>query len=277
LIEGEVSEQNCYWNIEAAYNFLVEVRNIPPESIVLYGRSVGSGPTCYLAAKTAMEGRSVGGVILHSPFLSICRVAVDAGFSFPGDLFRNIEQAPKIRCPVLIVHGTADAVVPFWHGQELLMHVPKEYRAPPFWAEGMGHNGIEFYMKQEYYDRVSSFLEKYIASSAGIPCPPQPIPEFDRADFELAERSPCTVRMNMKWFNHGARILRIALKRQQRVASPARKKVAQDQAQQFKQEGTASDDEASRYNEYDNKTLFTAASEKRTESDSHSKRNNIGS
>jgi hypothetical protein len=223
-----------------------------------------------------MEGRSVGGVILHSPFLSICRVAVDAGFSFPGDLFRNIEQAPQIRCPVLVVHGTADAVVPFWHGQELLMYVPKEFRAPPFWAEGMGHNGIEFYMKQEYYERVGSFLEKYIASSTGDSCPPHPIPEFDRAEFELAERSPCTVRMNMKWFNHGARVLRIALRKQQRVASPTRKKVAQDQTQPSKLDGTASDDESSHYNEYDNKTLFTTTSVKRTDSDYNNRRKNIG-
>jgi len=89
--KGEPSEENCYKCINAAYHFLRHVRNIEPQEIVLYGRSVGSGPTCYLAAKTAEEGNSVAGVILHSPFLSIFRVVVDFGFSMAGDMFKNIQ------------------------------------------------------------------------------------------------------------------------------------------------------------------------------------------
>ena len=71
---GSPTEKNCYADIEAAYRYLLEVRRIPPEQIVLYGRSLGSGPSCYLAAKTAREGRSVGGVILQSPLLSAYRL-----------------------------------------------------------------------------------------------------------------------------------------------------------------------------------------------------------
>jgi len=253
VFKGQVSEQNCYWNIEAAYKFLVEVRNIPPESIILYGRSVGSGPTCYLAAKTASEGRSVGGVILHSPFLSVCRVAVDAGFSLPGDLFRNLDQAPKIRCPVFIIHGTSDTVVPFWHGQELLMHVPAEYRAPPFWAEGMGHNGIELFMRQTYFERVSTFILKYIASSVGVPIPPQPIPEIDRADVEVGERSPCTVRLNFTWLGAGPLVRR----RGKNESSALRRKNADVAEQNNGENGTTTDENAGPSNEEDNRTLYT--------------------
>jgi len=88
---GKPCEKKCYENIEVIYRYLVDIRNIPPEQIVLYGRSLGSGPACYLAAKTANEGRSIAGVILHSPFLSIFRVVVDCGFTMVGDMFRNIE------------------------------------------------------------------------------------------------------------------------------------------------------------------------------------------
>lgn len=57
--QGTPNEDSCYSDIEAAYNYLLHTRKLLPEQIVLYGRSLGSGPSCYLAAKTAREGRSV--------------------------------------------------------------------------------------------------------------------------------------------------------------------------------------------------------------------------
>ena len=62
-----------------------EVRRLQPEQIVLYGRSLGSGPSCFLAQKSAKEGQSVGGVILQSPLLSAFRVALDFRFTMIGD------------------------------------------------------------------------------------------------------------------------------------------------------------------------------------------------
>jgi pimeloyl-ACP methyl ester carboxylesterase len=82
---GTPCEENCYADIEAAFQYLLEVRRVQPEQIVLYGRSLGSGPSCYLAAKTAKDGHSVGGVILQSPLLSAYRVAFDFRFTMIGD------------------------------------------------------------------------------------------------------------------------------------------------------------------------------------------------
>ena len=79
--QGTPCEQSCYADIEAAYRYLLTVRRYQPEQIVLYGRSLGSGPSCYLAAKTAREGRSVAGVILQSPLLSAYRVAFNFRFT----------------------------------------------------------------------------------------------------------------------------------------------------------------------------------------------------
>jgi len=38
---------------------------VSPNRIVLYGRSLGSGPSCYLAQKLSRNGTPVGGVILQ--------------------------------------------------------------------------------------------------------------------------------------------------------------------------------------------------------------------
>lgn len=64
-IVGESSEANCYDDIDAAYNFLTEKMQMKPENIVLYGRSLGSGPSCYLAERLQKENIQIGGLILQ--------------------------------------------------------------------------------------------------------------------------------------------------------------------------------------------------------------------
>lgn len=63
--EGIPSEQACYENIDAAYAFLTQTMHIPSEQIVLYGRSLGSGPSCYLAERLHKEQVILGGLILQ--------------------------------------------------------------------------------------------------------------------------------------------------------------------------------------------------------------------
>jgi dienelactone hydrolase len=53
-------------DIRTVFDFLLKEHGKEPKDVVLYGQSVGSGPTCHLAA--AHPG--VAGVVLHSAFLS---------------------------------------------------------------------------------------------------------------------------------------------------------------------------------------------------------------
>ena len=91
------SEKMCYRNIQSAYDYLTQDLGIPHWKIVLYGRSLGSGPSCYLAKKTADEGESVAGLILHSPFLSINRIVIDSEVNLVGDMFNNKSRAKDVR------------------------------------------------------------------------------------------------------------------------------------------------------------------------------------
>lgn len=161
LSSGEPSEENCYADITAAYDYLTEVRGIAPENIVLYGRSLGSGPSCYLAMKTAQKGpsKSVGGLILHAPFLSIYRVVIDTKCTLLGDKFPNIDYAPHVRCPVFLIHGTKDSIVPFSHSEQLYEQFPKEYIQRPFFVKGMGHNQIHQVLRPVLVKRLTQFLE----------------------------------------------------------------------------------------------------------------------
>jgi len=161
---NEPSEENCFADIDAAYEYLTTVRRISPANIVLYGRSLGSGPSCYLASRTADEGKSVAGLILHAPFLSVFRVVFESGCTLIGDKFPNVDFAPGIRCPVFIVHGTADRIVPFWHGQKLLQTVPPCCRTRPLFIDGMGHNHVNFNLRPLFAERVKDYLNQYITT-----------------------------------------------------------------------------------------------------------------
>lgn len=165
--QGEPSEENCYADIDAAYSYLKNTLRIPPRNIVLYGRSLGSGPSCYLASKTADEAESnrdalVGGVILHAPFLSVYRIVIESGCTLVGDKFPNVDFAPTIRSPVLLVHGTKDKIVPFDHSERLLRVIPEKYRAKPLFVHGMGHNNVHAMVRPLFVERMGEYLDERV-------------------------------------------------------------------------------------------------------------------
>lgn len=162
------SEEHCYADVDAAYRFLRLKLRIPNSNIVLYGRSLGSGPSCYLAAGTASESREgsedgpVGGLILHAPFLSVYRIVLETGCTVYGDKFPNIDYAPYISSPVMLVHGTADQIVPFNHSERLLEAVPPAHRAHPLFIEGMGHNNVHASVRPMFVERLVEYLDKHV-------------------------------------------------------------------------------------------------------------------
>lgn len=227
LNEGP-SENMIYRNIEAAFHYLTKVRKIPPHQIILYGRSLGSGPSCYLAAKSALNGESVGGLILHSPFLSVYKVVADLNgldLGLVGDLFHNEKRARNVRCPTLIIHGKEDEVVPFWHAPRLLAAVPPEFRAQPFYVENMGHNQIESRCRDQYIKVVLNFLRMGVwnnrnagpvsasRTSGEFSSPtvqyrgPSPIPLHERASPSETKEN-ASFYVNQMWIRHAKILLK---------------------------------------------------------------------
>lgn len=51
-----------------------------------------------------------------------------------------------------------DEVVPFWHAPRLLGIIPPEFRAQPFYVDGMGHNHIESQCRDRYISEMTNFL-----------------------------------------------------------------------------------------------------------------------
>ena len=66
---------------------------------------------------------------------------------------------------MLVIHGMLDVMVPPWHGKELYEAIDKQYRVPPFWVEGAGHNDVEVVCIKSgvLFIRIARFLDEVIA------------------------------------------------------------------------------------------------------------------
>ncbi|KEP66159.1 UNVERIFIED_CONTAM: alpha/beta hydrolase, putative [Hammondia hammondi] len=149
---GKPSEQGVYDSVEAAFEYLTLQLGLPASSIVAYGRSLGTGASCHLASRHRLAG-----MILQSGLTSIHRVGLNTRFSLPGDMFCNIDKIGKVDCPVFIIHGTKDEIVPVHHGMELYNRCPVS--VTPYWVEGGGHNNLELLGRRTFYENVARFLK----------------------------------------------------------------------------------------------------------------------
>jgi len=159
LSTGRHSEKDTYADIEAAYEWLTEQQCIPPENIIFFGRSLGSGPTTHLATKVP----NAGGLILQSPLGSIIRCVLGgfaAVFDFM-DIYKNRNKISEIgNYPVLIIHGKKDSVVPFEHGQELYTKLKAAgANVQKLWLDKCGHNDIEFLAETTFFEEIRLFVE----------------------------------------------------------------------------------------------------------------------
>lgn len=103
------------------YEYLVNKVGLKPSDIILFGRSLGSGPSSYLASK-----REAYCLFLMSAYTSI----KDVSRSLLGKLsyiltpivyerFRNVDAIKEVKCPVFFLHGAQDTLIPPSHAHEL--------------------------------------------------------------------------------------------------------------------------------------------------------------
>jgi fermentation-respiration switch protein FrsA (DUF1100 family) len=99
----------------------------------------------------------VAGLITESAFASAFRASLPVQI-LPFDRFDNLKKIAGVPCPVLILHGTADDVIPVQHA-ELLFHAAREPKRLILF-DGLGHFGIKWDPKNRY----GKALEEFFAS-----------------------------------------------------------------------------------------------------------------
>ncbi|MEP0753040.1 alpha/beta hydrolase [Trichocoleus sp. Lan] len=149
--QGTPTERNSYRDIDAAYTYLTQQLGVPPNRIIAYGRSVGSGPAVDLASRQPLAG-----LIVESAFITAFRVLTRIPI-VPFDRFRNLDKIKKVRCPVLVMHGRRDEVIPFWHGEQLFAaaNEPKRF----LWVDEAGHNDFNWVAAQQSEKAVREFAQ----------------------------------------------------------------------------------------------------------------------
>lgn len=117
--EGRPSEQGTYADAEAAWTYLTERRGVAPSDIVVFGRSLGGPIAAWLAAR-----HTPAGLVVESAFTSVPDLASELYWFLPVRWLSRFRYPTRdlvagVDCPVLVVHGRDDEIVPFAHGEAI--------------------------------------------------------------------------------------------------------------------------------------------------------------
>jgi len=156
LSEGSPSETGVYADARAGLAHLTDVRGVPPQRIVVFGRSLGGA----VAVELAQE-RPLAGLVLESTFTSIddmARRMVGPLATFVGGGFASVERITRVRAPLLFFHGDRDSVVPIELGRALFAAAPEPKRFELI--EGAGHNDTVAVGGVAYLQKIGTFLDE---------------------------------------------------------------------------------------------------------------------
>jgi fermentation-respiration switch protein FrsA (DUF1100 family) len=115
---GDLSENGFYTDAQYCYTYLL--KHYSENDITVYGRSLGTGIASYLGSTNKPKQ-----LILETPYYSISDVAQHRLPIFPVKSllkynFPTYEFLPKVSCPITIIHGTEDEVVPYSSAEKLM-------------------------------------------------------------------------------------------------------------------------------------------------------------
>jgi len=160
--QGEPTEEGTYLDAQGAYDWLIKVKKLKPDNIILCGKSLGASIAAHLAANVSIKG-----LIIESGFTSYA----DIGQKFYPYMmvrpfarynFNTSDYLKQADCPVLIIHSRNDEIVPFEFGLRLYEEAAKE---PKEFIEIFGnHNDGFLYSGQIYREGLTNwakFLKNY--------------------------------------------------------------------------------------------------------------------
>jgi len=160
--KGEPSEEGIYLDSQAAYDWLIDIKKIEPEEMILFGRSLGGICAVEVASKNP-----VAGIILESVFPSAEKMArkifpvLPLGWAIKSK-FDAIGKVPNLKIPKLFLHGTQDEIVPHKLGRELFSAAaePKTF----YDIEGAGHNDTFLVGGTNYFNAIGQFIKNVVSS-----------------------------------------------------------------------------------------------------------------
>ncbi|MCC6739816.1 MAG: alpha/beta hydrolase [Planctomycetia bacterium] len=153
---GSPDEDGINRDARAALEWLRKRTDVEQKKLVYYGESLG----CAFATELAVA-EPPACLVLEAPFKSLRAIASVHYWWLPTSLLvrgklDNLGNAPKLKCPLFVAHGTRDEVVPFEHGKAVFDAAPQP---KTFYELKSRHNDISEFGGKEYRAAVASFIE----------------------------------------------------------------------------------------------------------------------
>lgn len=161
---GSPSESGLLEDARAVVNAVIDAEHVDASRLVYFGESLGTG----VAVQLAIE-RPPAALVLRSPFTSIADVAAHHYWFLPvrqllWDRFDSLSRVGQVRCPLLVVAGDRDSVVPFALSQRLFeaANEPKRFVRVP----GADHNDFDLAAGDALMHAMLPWLDQWAGSGA---------------------------------------------------------------------------------------------------------------
>lgn len=158
-----IDERGIFADADAAYDYVVRERGVPPARLVLYGQSLGTTAVADVASR-----KPCGAVILESGLSSasdMARVVLPwlprAFHRLARNRFESAQKLAGVKCPILVAHGDMDEVIPIEQGRALYAAAREPKRL--IIVSGAGHNNLVAIGDGNYLDAVATFIRASIA------------------------------------------------------------------------------------------------------------------
>lgn len=120
--EGKTNLVSITRDAQAAYDYVLNNTRFDARNIIIYGESLGTGPSAFLAKNVECSG-----LILDSPYISIHKIGYDTypflriypSFCMPKPNLDNEDAIKKIKKPVLILSAKNDKHISVEHSKQL--------------------------------------------------------------------------------------------------------------------------------------------------------------
>ena len=159
---GAPDEAGTYRDARAARAALLAQPGVDPAAILYLGESLGGAVASELAV-----AEPPAGLVLQSTFTSVRAMArlhypvVPAGLV--PDAYPTLDRVRRLRCPVLILHGDRDEIVPVSHGRELFAAAVGSKRLEI--VPGAGHNDLLMVSGAAYGETVAAWARGFLVDS----------------------------------------------------------------------------------------------------------------
>ncbi len=158
--EGTPTEAGLRADAWAARIYLLDRGDVDASRLIYFGESLGSA----LAIALATE-HPPAGLILRSPFTSLVEVG---HFHYPflpvrfllRDRFTSIDDIRRVRCPVLVIAGDQDRIIPVDQSRRLYDATPSAKELVIL--EGADHNDIELLAGSDMMAAIMRFLRQLV-------------------------------------------------------------------------------------------------------------------